>query len=549
MLGGQREREERFVCCFRGVEPVETERFEFARDARDIGSGAAQMVVDQHARARTIASLAVAVDGRYPVLVGVGFATQNVDEPGQGAEVIELMAQAATAAGDDAGAPKMLQAVQRILVPRGTWRYPAPGRFVANHIGAPGAYTARVALGIPQQSLINEALRDIAEGDLDVAIVVGGEARRREMLARRAGVELLESEQHELEPDEDRPMSVVDEMMAPSERDARVVLPMQQYALIENALGHAEGRTPDENQDDIAALYAAFDAVAGSNPRAAFPGGRTAEYLRTPSPRNRPLAFPYNKWHVTQMNIDQSVALLFSSADMARAHGIDPDRWLYPHVALESSLAVSLSRRRDMHRWPAMKVLGDTAVGHLGRPLSSMEHAELYSCFPVAVRVQQRELGFPLDSVPTITGGMAFAGGPLNSFVLHETGEMAMRLRDCPGESGVVGAVSGLLTKPGLSVWSTQALEAGPVVADLADQARAATPTVESIDGYEGPATIATYTVEYDDQEPVRVVAVADTPDGERCVAIAPDPELAASGTVEDLIGSAIRVKGTAFEG
>jgi len=490
----------------------------------------------------------VTVDGRHPVLVGVGFASQDLDDPLQAVEVLDLMARAADAAGADAGAPAILRAVERILVPRGTWTYPAPGRFVAQRIGADGAHTVRAALGIPQQSLINEALGSIARGDLDVAIVVGGEARRREVLARRAGLDLPESDQSALEPDEDRPLSVVDEMMAPSEREARVVLPIQQYALIENALGHAEGRTLAENQQDVATLYAAFDAVAGKNPRAAFAGGRTAEFLRTPGPRNRPIAFPYNKWHVTQMNVDQAVALLFCSVEAAREHGIDPDRWVFPHVALESSVAFSLSRRRDLHRWPAMEVLGQAATQHLGRPLASIEHAELYSCFPVAVRVQQRELGFPLDSVPTVTGGMAFAGGPLNSFVLHETGEMAVHLREHPGDAGVVGAVSGLLTKPGLSVWSTARGDAGPLVADLAEQAKAATPLVESVIGYEGPATVATYTVLYDDQDPARVNVIADTPNGERCVAVAEDAELAAHGTVEDLIGLPVRVNGTAFE-
>ncbi len=490
----------------------------------------------------------MALDGRHPVLVGVGFASQDVDDSNQGVEVIELMARAAEAAGADSGAQKILPAVERILVPRGTWTYPAPGRFVAQRVGAVGAHTARVALGIPQQTLINEALSGIASGDIDVALVVGGEARWREIRARRAGIDLPESDQHELEPDEDRPLSIVDEIMAMAEREARVVLPIQQYALIENALGHAEGRTLEENQHDISTLYAGFDAVAGKNPRAAFAGARTAEFLRRPSATNRPIAFPYNKWHVTQMNVDQSVAVLFCSVDVAREHGIGQERWVFPHVALESSVAVSLSRRRDMHRWPAMEVLGTAAAEHIGRPLASLEHAELYSCFPVAVRVQQRELGFPLDSVPTITGGMAFAGGPLNSFVLHETGEMALHLREHAGESGVVGAVSGLLTKPGLSVWSTAPFANGPLIADLAKEAGAATPLVESVENYSGLATIATYTVQYDEQDPATVSVIADTPDGTRCVAVAADAELAARGVREDLIGQPIRVNGTTFE-
>jgi acetyl-CoA C-acetyltransferase len=489
----------------------------------------------------------VKVDGRYPVLVGVGFASQDVDDPTRALDVLDLMGQAADAAGEDAGAPKLLPAVERILVPRGTWTYPAPGRFVAQHIGADGAHAVRVSLGIPQQSLINEALQAITRGDLDVAMVVGGEARKREVLARRAGIELPERGQSLLEPDEERAISAVDELMAPAERDARVVLPIQQYALIENALRHAEGRSLDEHRDEIATLYAGFNEVARTNPRAAFPEARTADFLRDPGPGNRPIAFPYNKWHVTQMNVDQAVAMVFCSVDAARDHRIDTDRWVFPHVALESTLAVSLSRRREMHRWPAMQELGRVAMLHLGRPLATIEHAELYSCFPVAVRVQQRELGFPLDSVPTITGGMAFAGGPLNSFVLHETAEMAVHLRDHPGDTGLVGAVSGLLTKPGLSAWSTRLSDNGPVVADLASEAAAKTATVDSIANYHGPATIATYTVMFDGDDAASVIAIADDPDGHRCVAVCDDTDLARRGTTEELIGQPIQVDGTAF--
>jgi acetyl-CoA C-acetyltransferase len=501
-------------------------------------------VVDQHREWRKIAS--AVVDGRWPVLVGVGFASQDVENPLEAVEVLDLMARAVDAAGADSGAPTLLADVGRILIPRGTWAYPAPGRLLAQHVGADGAHPVLAYLGVPQQTLINDALQSIRDGAVDAALVVGGEARQREVRARRAKVELPVTDQSDLEPDEVRPLE--GEMMAQAEVDARAVLAVDQYALIERALGHAEGLGLAPHLDQISDLWSRFDAVAGRNPHAAFAGARSAEFLSTPGPSNRPIAFPYNKWHITQMNVDQSMALLFCSADSARAHGIPEDRCIHPHVALESSAPISLSRRRDMHRWQSMQVLGAAATKHLGRPLTSIEHLELYSCFPVAVRVQQRELELPLDGTPTITGGMAYAGGPLNSFVLHEAGEMALHLRDHPGELGLVGAVSGLLTKPGLSVWSTSPPTEPALVADLADAALAATPMVESIPGYEGPATVATYTVNYDDQQqPAKVIAIGDTPEGTRCVAAAEDAELASRATREDIIGMPIEVKGTEF--
>jgi len=56
---------------------------------------------------------------------------------------------------------------------------------------------------------------------------------------------------------------------------------------------------------------------------------------------------------------------------------------------------VPVSQRRDLHRWPAMEVLGRAAEAHLGHALAEIELAEVYSCFPAAVRVQQRALRLP----------------------------------------------------------------------------------------------------------------------------------------------------------
>src|SRR3954471_9382558 len=89
------------------------------------------------------------------------------------------MVRACVSAGKDAGAVGLLEAVQRVAVPRGTWSYTDPGRIVAERIGAPRAQTHLVDLGIPQQTLINQALRAILDGELDVVLVVGAEAKAR----------------------------------------------------------------------------------------------------------------------------------------------------------------------------------------------------------------------------------------------------------------------------------------------------------------------------------------------------------------------------------
>jgi len=194
-----------------------------------------------------------------------------------------------------------------------------------------------------------------------------------------------------------------------------------------------------------------------------------------------------------------------------------------------------------------MQVLGRAAAHHLGRPLTDVEHLELYSCFPAAVRVQQRELGLPLDRVPTVTGGMAFAGGPFNNFTFQATAAIVQHLRTNPGSLALVTTVSGLLTKPGLMVWSATPAPGPPLVADLGEDAAATTASVEVAGGFSGPARVASYTVTYDGLTPDGVIAIADTPDGRRCIATAADADLAVAATTEELIGCTIDVRAGSF--
>lgn len=485
------------------------------------------------------------IDSRTPVLAGVGVASQHLDEPGAGVEALELMVRAALAAGEDCGAPGILGEVQRVAVPHGSWHYSDPGRVVAERIGAPGAHTVLVQTGIPQQTLLNDAYTAIRDGRLEVALIVGGEAARRSTFARRAGVEVVETDQGAATPDElQRPTG---EIVTWIEIEGGFASAPGSFALIDSALRHAEGRTLDEHRDEIARLWVGFNAVAGQFPHAAFPEPRDAAFLREPSTANRPIAFPYNKWHCAQMNVDQAAAILVCSTDAAARIGVDPDRVVFPLVGLESSSCVPVSQRADLHRWSAMEVLGRAAEAHLGYALAEIELVEVYSCFPAAVRVQQRALRLPVDGVPTNTGGESFAGGPWNNFVLQGTAATVERLRAEPDARALVTTVSGLLNKPGVAVYASQPGPEPLLVADLADEADRATARLEAVAGYRGPARIAAYTVGYEQSEPASWTIVADTPDGQRCVATAHDAGLAHSATGEEMIGRTVRVDRTTF--
>jgi acetyl-CoA C-acetyltransferase len=475
---------------------------------------------------------------RTPVLVGVATASSSVP-------VTDLMLEAVLAAGDDCGRPALLRQVDRVALPQGTWSLADPARTIATRIGAEGARTHRYELGVSQQELINEALLAIGRGEADVVLVVGGEARAWE---RAGGVE-VDAETGPPDVTVTRPADFV----APIEIAAGIVWPpVQQYALIENALAHHEHQEVEAHRRDVAALWSRFNEVAQRNPLAAFPLPRSASDIATPGPKNRPLAYPYNKWHVSQWTVDQAAALLLCSAERAEAAGVAPDRWIFPHVALHVSEAVTLTARRDMHAWPAMRALGRVAAARLGRPLAELSIAEVYSCFPAAVRVQQRELGLDPAGTPTVSGGMSFAGGPFNNFVLNGTANVAALLRAQPSELGLITTVSGMLSKPGLAVWSASPPGTESFVADLAGSPEIDTPSrpVAPPDSPGGPAVVASFTVTYDAADPLRparTAVVADLADGTRTAATCDDAAIALSALSESLIGQTVRIESTTF--
>ena len=66
--------------------------------------------------------------------------------------------------------------------------------------------------------------------------------------------------------------------------------------------------------------------------------------------------------------------------------------------------------------------------------IADVDLVELYTCFPVAVETYAAELGLSSTRDLTVTGSMAFAGGPYNNYVLQATCRMGQLLREGKGE-------------------------------------------------------------------------------------------------------------------
>ena len=492
------------------------------------------------------------LDPRTPVLVGVGQVTQRTDDPAGSAEAVELMRQAAETAALDACAPDLLARVQLTIVPKGLWAYPDVAGQLAASIGA-GSPTATGEsgrtvvgeVGILQQSLITRACADIAAGRLDVALVAGGEARHRAVMAARQGIEAIDT----LTPGAPDELLLADgEIYTAVEMERDLLVPAHQYALIESALRHLDGISATEQAERLGRLWAGFAAVAAANPLAWDRSAPDANAIATPTTDNRMIATPYTKRLCSQWNVDQAAALLLLSVEAAEAAGVPRDRWVFLRATAESQAMVTLPARAELHRSFGTALAGRAALRSLGLTLDDVAHLDLYSCFPAAVQVQARELGLTIDGPGrdprplTVTGGMTFAGGPLNTYVLHATAAMAHVLRDDAGSTGLVTTVSGIVTKPAVALWSTAPGPGAFEAIDMTTETRAAIVTRPIEADATGSGIIVGHTVVHDGGVPARAVAIVEFASGARTVAIDADADRAAATLIDDRVGEAVDV-------
>jgi acetyl-CoA C-acetyltransferase len=144
---------------------------------------------------------------------------------------------------------------------------------------------------------------------------------------------------------------------------------------------------------------------------------------------------------------------------------------------------------------------------------------------------------------------MTFGGGPLNNATFQALARMVPMLRDAPGTTGLLTFISGIITKHGLSVWSTTPPEHdGFAYADTSAEVEAGTPALDVVGDHRGNATIDAYTVAHEGGEPRYATIVATTADETRVVARNDDAGLAADMAADEWCGRDVIVDGNRFE-
>ena len=485
----------------------------------------------------------MSLNDRTPVLVGAGAVTQREKDPRKSMEAAALMVEAARRAASDAGSEELLSRASSIRVTNGIWDYPNPARILADQFGADSARTDLVEVGILQSTLLADAARAIADGSEDISLVVGGEAKFRSLRSMITGEAVEDTTQAPGEKP-DRFLEPSKEILNPLELEFGLGMPVNQYALLESALRHAQGESVEENRRALGELYSGMSKVASGNPEAWVQEELSPEEISTPSAKNRMLAFPYTKRHNSQWNVDQAACLILCSLKVARELGLAEDRFLFPLAAAESNHMVSMVERGALDRCFGFQLAGAAALRSAGLSIEDVQRFELYSCFPVAVRSQMRELEVPSGAEVTQCGGMAYAGGPLNNFTFQGLVRMVAQLRENPGEIGLVTSVSGMLTKQGVTLWSTKAPERPFEFTDVSEEVASQMPVYEVVRDYKGPAIISAATVQFSGEAGGNAIFVCDLPDQRRTLAISSDEAVMATVQHEEVCGRSIEISG-----
>jgi acetyl-CoA C-acetyltransferase len=476
-----------------------------------------------------------------PALVASARVTQRVNSHDEGVDAVGLMLQTVEQAIDGAGLRRLAERTGLIAVPRGTWRCTDPGRVIAGAIGATSARTLVAEIGVLQHSLITRVCEAIARGDVDVAIVCGGETKYRSLLADRAGAEHGEAVYEVGAPDEslepDHPV------VSRFEWDRGIVAATVQYAMIESAYARAKGYDDAMVRSRLGALWGTYATAAAHDVHAWDRSAPSPDEIAEPSESNRMISYPYTKLLCSNWNVDQAAALVFASTDVAHELGVSLDDAVFPRSGAESNLMIPMWQRETIHTWPAFELASARALELAGITIGDVGAMEIYSCFPSAVQIQMDALGVVAGRPISVTGGMTFGGGPLNNFVLQATAAMADHIRGGSSTTGLVTGVSGLLTKPGITVWSASPGD-GFRSADVTAAAQERTAVRPFVDGT-GTATVVGATVNHYRRDAAKALAVVEFEDGSRSVAACDDAEVIGAFEEDNPVGSRVTVTET----
>jgi acetyl-CoA C-acetyltransferase len=458
---------------------------------------------------------------KIPVLVGRAQYTQAKDDP-RPLDPLGLMDGVSRKAFADAGPPGLPALCDTVFVVNVLlWTYrDAPGTLCrALGIHPKKSFYMPIGGDTPQV-LVNRAARDIASGESRVVLLAGAECGCSVRRARKGEIvpDWPPQEEPERMEGSARPGTTDLEM------DYELLPPACVYAVFENAIRAAKGRSIESHTRLLGRLCERLSSIAAENPFAWNPTALSASEITTPSAENRMVGYPYTILMNANIHVDQAAALVMTDEETARDLGIDPAKWVYPMGGAGLSNIWTVTRRPRLYDSPAIAEAGRLSLEQAGLSLSDISVFDLYSCYPSAIQMAQDALGLSFDDPRdiSVTGGLSFFGGPGNNYSMHAICTIMDRIRKNRTEKALVSSLGWYNTKhavgiygagPGAQKWHER--DDGAVQRAIEAQAL---PEPERTAF--GPFTVEAYIILHDSHGlPDRGTAIGRLADGRRALA------------------------------
>ena len=475
---------------------------------------------------------------KKPVVIGLGI-TQQKGSYAELDEALFLMEKVAMQAINDCGNSKIKDFIDVIDIPKGFWRYRDPGKWIAEKNNFSNAKTSVNKIGVLQQHLINNTCNKIIKSEIRAGLILGGESRAKMIAALKEGIEYKEME---LSTNPDQYVKAKDDLYGEGEAEALGLMAVGYYAVMESAMRKSKSLTLKEHEDYLGSMYADFSEIASKNQYAASDKSISKDQIMLANSDNKPMAYPYNKYHCTSWNVSQASAILICEEGLADQLNISKQKRIYPMASSETNHMIALIQRPSLISSAGLELASEKINEVIDKHSINLNLIDLYSCFPVAVQQFENVLNLNTKTSRTITGAMPFAGGPLNNYMLHATVQALLKLRSESGHSLITG-VSGMMTKQSFCLWSSE-YQMPFYHADVTKKAQQLDKPIPISNAKHGNGIVIGYTVLYEGTKPTLGVFYIEDSQGERKVVTSEDKAVITSMREEEWIEKEISFYG-----
>ena len=314
------------------------------------------------------------------------------------------------------------------------------------------------------------------------------------------------------------------------------------YASMETAIRKNDGEKIEEHQNKIASMYEEFSKVASNNKDGWLDHPYLKEEILNTSKKNKMLAYPYNRLHCTSWNVNQSAALIICSEELANELEIDNKKRVYPISSSENNHMIAIQQRPKLYESLGMTYAANSINKMIERLDIKLDAYDLYSCFPAAIKMFTKSMGLDSEIPKTVTGSMPYAGGPLNSFVIHSTVKMIQKIRALEVKYGLITGVSGMMTKQSFCIWGKEYKEHF-IFDDVTERAKLDESPIELSNISEGKGEIIGYTIIEGSENAAKAVLYLDDEKKHRKVVSSMDKNFINLLTEEEWVGKTLRFK------